>query len=308
LSWPTLVTYSDSRALSSRSSGASFAGARASASAPALGLGSRMLAADAHRNLSRRLQRYAFIDLHMQNVTASHLGLRESPIEKLARQAGTDKMRSQHKYTDTYAMLFDAIRLSVTNVTEVGIFKGQSLELWLRYFPHATVWGLDTQPFLNSRELSPRLTRAEHHRLRRRRCCRDRRAFDRIGFTAESMDLVIEDTTHEWEDSEWLFGLFFPLVKPGGYYVIEDVDPQRGGDNVTQQHSSLSPALRDALEQHHAFYADTTVGIPPRRWAVWAKKMGPAPGRPGDPGWVKNRAVHNSHLLVIRKRLRLASV
>ena len=80
---------------------------------------------------------------------------------------GTDKSRDDHKYTgasqdscvgillgrgthligaspsDVYATLFDPIRESARNVTEIGIALGQSLQLWHDYFPRANLWGID---------------------------------------------------------------------------------------------------------------------------------------------------------------------
>jgi hypothetical protein len=45
------------------------------------------------------------------------------------------------------------------------------------------------------------------------------------------MDLVIDDAKHEQKANEDALRIFFPLVRPGGYYVIEDVgwDPNSGG-------------------------------------------------------------------------------
>ena len=46
-------------------------------------------------------------------------------LEALAFYYGTDKSRDDHKYTDLYALLFDARRHSVLNMTEIGIMSGQ---------------------------------------------------------------------------------------------------------------------------------------------------------------------------------------
>ena len=40
-------------------------------------------------------------------------------LERLGYRHGTDKSRDDHAYVGTYAMLFDPIRLSVVNMTEV---------------------------------------------------------------------------------------------------------------------------------------------------------------------------------------------
>ena len=53
-------------------------------------------------------------------------------LEALAFYYGTDKSRDDHKYTDLYALLFDARRHSFLNVTEIGIMSGQVSPLLIR--------------------------------------------------------------------------------------------------------------------------------------------------------------------------------
>lgn len=62
-------------------------------------------------------------------------------LEALAFYYGTDKSRDDHKYTDLYALLFDARRHSVLNMTEIGIMSGQVSPLLSRNNSrHATTY------------------------------------------------------------------------------------------------------------------------------------------------------------------------
>ena len=65
-------------------------------------------------------------------------------LETLAFYYGTDKSHDDHKYTDFYSLLFDGSRLSVNNVTEIGVMTGQSLQMWSDYFVNARVWASTT--------------------------------------------------------------------------------------------------------------------------------------------------------------------
>ena len=40
-------------------------------------------------------------------------------------------------------MLFDPIRASTVNMTEIGVSSGQSIQVWHEYFHSATTWGVD---------------------------------------------------------------------------------------------------------------------------------------------------------------------
>merc|ERR1712185_578451 len=87
---------------------------------------------------------------------------------------------------------------------------------------------------------------------------------------AGSMDIVIEDAgSHPRSLQEPLFALYWPLLKPGGYYIMEDVDPQKGGDAYALDHSALAQPLRSALEQNHAFLVNTMVGVNDEEWRAW---------------------------------------
>ena len=52
------------------------------------------------------------------------------------------------------------------------------------------------------------------------------------------------------------------------------------------------------LEDNHAFKVDTTPGITPERWAAYKRAQQFGKYSP----FVKSRAVHNSHLLVIQRK------
>ena len=221
-------------------------------------------------------------------------------LERLAKLYGTDKQVSQHRYTNYYSTLFDEDRREqVLNVTEAGILRGSSVHMWVDYFPRANVWGLDVD--MHHYREHPNHRTAEHQaRMHLLLCCKSQEDVAKHRLVSGSMDLVIDDAgLHSLALQEMLFPLLWPLVKPGGYYVIEDVDPQRGGLAFTENHSGLSPLLRSVLETHSAFMVDSTPGITPSAWSAWQHKMQrkPVEGK----RWVASRSVHNSHLLVIRK-------
>ena len=58
-------------------------------------------------------------------------------LEELALATGTNRAHDDQKYVDLYAALFDPIRSTVRNVTEIGIATGQGVAMWHRYFPNA---------------------------------------------------------------------------------------------------------------------------------------------------------------------------
>ena len=229
-------------------------------------------------------------------------------IEDLAeRYAGTDKARDDHKFVDLYGMMFDPIRESVRNITEVGIAYGLSLEMWNDYFPNAHVWGIDAglAPFVRKRFRS----RPSVHLLVADST--DCSKVDALGFANESMDVIIDDGPHWADANEVLLNCMWRTLRPGGLYFVEDVQTGTGADRTQRRFHAgqaipkdkfglaalvhyptlQSEGVRRILEENDCFLADTAVGH--RAWDRYLQ---------ATPTATYDRANHNSHVLVIRKR------
>jgi hypothetical protein len=61
--------------------------------------------------------------IDFQKCIEGHHGVYNDPniLEKLAYKYGTDKSHDDHKYVDTYSMLFQHHRFRVHNITEVTL-------------------------------------------------------------------------------------------------------------------------------------------------------------------------------------------
>ena len=82
---------------------------------------------------------------------------------------------------------------------------------------------------------------------------RDKKEEERLDFVPESMDIVIDDAgIHKRSLQEGLLATMWKYVKPGGYYIMEDVDGKRGGFDYETNHS-LSSSTIGILENNHAF-------------------------------------------------------
>lgn len=109
-------------------------------------------------------------------------------------------------------MLFDPIRLSVRNVTEVGVSAGQGMQAFYHYFPNALIHGFDvkTAPSVKQivQDCSDRIRFQEKDLLKE--------SPQSVGLYDETMDLVIDDATHMPVHQRMFITNLFRLVKPGG--------------------------------------------------------------------------------------------
>ena len=209
-------------------------------------------------------------------------------LEQLAFKYGTDKSKDDHKYTDVYESLFASIRENIFNVTEVGIAAGQSLQVWNSFFPNANIFGLD-------KEFHPKVFKnlQKYPRIHLLECnAYSKRKVAKINFSPNSMDLIIDDALHERKRNEQMLSIFFKYVKPNGYYVIEDIDAQRGGLAFQSAPEQLMEETTRILQDNQVMFIDAHVGH--RDWKNF--KIA------NTPDYTKDHVVHNSYMLVIRKR------
>src|SRR3990167_1519781 len=67
-------------------------------------------------------------------------------ISELLQKHGSDKS-GDHFYGDLYDLVFTYRQYSTNSLLELGVWKGQSLLAWQEFFPKATIYGIDSNPF-----------------------------------------------------------------------------------------------------------------------------------------------------------------
>jgi hypothetical protein len=98
------------------------------------------------------------------------------------------------------------------HVCEVGVWQGESLRLWQHLFPGATVAGVDADPRCVWPEGTVKI-----------RCAQDDPSLPaQLTAISPEWDLIIDDASHEGVVTARTFGLLWPLITPGGWYVVED--------------------------------------------------------------------------------------
>ena len=184
------------------------------------------------------------------NITKDEL------MELLAYRYGTDKSHDDHKYVDVYETIFQHRRHMVRNLTEIGVAAGRSLQVWNEYFSKAQIQGIDLRfEAAVVRNLSP-LRRVKLH------IC-DVLSSENVrtlNFAKESMDVIIDDGPHERSNQEITLANFWTYLKPGGVYIIEDVDAQRGGLDFEENPDKLASFTKSVFAENHVFWVDTAIG------------------------------------------------
>lgn len=177
-------------------------------------------------------------------------------LTEIANAYGSDKgsLGLAHHYTLLYDMLFHAQRHQNIHLLEMGLQVGgpeivggatrkptdaPSVRMWKEYFPNARITGLDYSDF-------SALDLPEFSFIQ---CDLDDReniaqAAHRI---TDPIDIVIDDASHASRHQQHAFLAFFPKVKPGGLYIIEDLHWQPEHYEIAAGHP---PKMRDVLRYY----------------------------------------------------------
>ena len=145
-----------------------------------------------------------------------------APVEfSTGWKAYTDK-NLVHRYVDNlYEDLFKDIRFSTKKVLEIGIYGGGSMLLWQKYFENATIYGVDKlfciKEFIEQERMVQIIGDAYSDDIANM-------------LPSNEFDIVIDDGPHTVESFKLFIEKYWSKVKPGGYFIIEDIY-----DNVAQE-------------------------------------------------------------------------
>ena len=127
----------------------------------------------------------------------------------MLRVPGADKDANGYipAYLDIAAKLGPAAR-----VCEIGVLSGDSLRLWQELYPQGLVAGVDSADYRSWPDGTIKIVCDQ--------------ASDRLpellSAHAPAWDLIVDDASHIGSLTGRTFDMLWPLVAPGGYYVIED--------------------------------------------------------------------------------------
>jgi SAM-dependent methyltransferase len=150
-----------------------------------------------------------------------------TPLCHIMQKYNSDKS-TIHNYTKVYDALFSPIKGTAENVLEIGIgtnntdvpssmgingTPGASLRGWREFFDKAHIWGCDVDKRILFEE--DRISTFFLDQLQE----------DVEGYLPKDIlfDVIIDDGLHDHAVNFFVLRKLFKRLKPGGYYIIEDL-------------------------------------------------------------------------------------
>lgn len=166
-------------------------------------------------------------------------------LDELAIAHVTDKSSQYHWYTAIYPHYLERYRHLPIRLLELGVYKGASLRMWADYFthPNRSIIGIDIDTDYLEGDLPERTWAVKSDQATPLQFVIDYGPFD----------FIIDDASHVCERTIASFKAWWPHLKPGGLYVVEDIQtsyvPEYGGStNPNSMHTTMGFLKRLADE------------------------------------------------------------
>lgn len=174
----------------------------------------------------------------------------EHPTDKCPNN--NDNGLHKHGYTPFYDMLFSSMRYNNILLAEIGIYHNMSMKCWRKYFPNATLYGLEWNNDFIQKALSDNLYSTKYLCINVKDENSIKQIFQSIN---RKFDVIIEDSTHVFEDQIRVINNVHQYINPGGVLIIEDLfiseDEQRYIDELKGVEKYFSSAT--FVNTHHQY-------------------------------------------------------
>jgi len=124
----------------------------------------------------------------------------------------------KHAYTAIYDLIFSHMRYDNITIGEIGIYLNNSMKCWRDYFPNGTLYGYewDDNYILKAKDDNLRDT----HYIKMN--VGDKSSIEE-GMKNIEFDILIDDSTHNFNDQINVINIAYNYLKPGGILIIEDI-------------------------------------------------------------------------------------
>jgi 23S rRNA U2552 (ribose-2'-O)-methylase RlmE/FtsJ len=131
-----------------------------------------------------------------------------------------------HTYIDEYERLLKDYRIG-SNVLEIGIYYGESLKMWSEYFINSKICAVD----INGERIQDLINDGQYNII-----ISDATKIEFLEkIKDETFDVIIDDGSHLINHQIKSFNILKDKMKPGGIYIIEDVNNLDSTINVYKE-------------------------------------------------------------------------
>ena len=126
----------------------------------------------------------------------------------------------KHSYTAIYNILLSHLKNDKINFAEIGILENASIKMWREFFTNANIDGFEFDENLLFRAENEKLDNTKYFKIDVRNRENIKNSFLKAN---KEYDVIIDDSTHDFNDQINIIFTVKDYLKPGGYLIIEDI-------------------------------------------------------------------------------------
>lgn len=151
-----------------------------------------------------------------------------------------------HSYIEFYDKEFQPVR-NYCRMLEIGLMTGASLKMWTEYFPLYQLAGIDLRDGWNDarpwqQDLAADANVELHFGID---------STKQIVDFEEPFNIILDDGAHDWQSQLKTFVNYWPQLKAGGVYYIEDVEDANSMELLKQGIMQHCAGETIAFNEHH---------------------------------------------------------
>ena len=170
-----------------------------------------------------------------------------------------DMVMKWHHYLPVYEKILLPFQGKEISLLELGVAGGGSLQMWRKFLgKEAEIYGIDINPSCQDR--------AKEYANVRIGSQADAKFLAAVTSEMASLNVVIDDGSHNMEHIKSSFEILFPQLSDGGVYIVEDLHAAYwqscgGGYNSKENFFSYVRDLTDDMHHHYHNRAEKKPGL-----------------------------------------------
>ena len=142
---------------------------------------------------------------------------------------------NDHGYSKYYERYLSSIRNENISLLEIGIFKGNGLAVWSKYFPNGKIYGLDigVKTFKQNKSYFEKIDDTVFNNLEELYVADSRDDISVEKLDLPQFDIIIDDGHHKVDSQYKTFCNFYKYLNNKGIYIIEDISQKKISTLIT---------------------------------------------------------------------------
>lgn len=149
----------------------------------------------------------------------------------------TDGNLHKHAYTSIYNLLFSNMKYNNLRIGELGILENHSMLSWREFFPNAKLYGFEWFNNRLDKAIKDNILNCEYIKMDITNPYSIEQGLSIVG---SNFDILIDDSTHVFEDQIKFINIAYKHLKPGGFLIVEDIFINANEEEYSNQLNHLS--------------------------------------------------------------------